>query len=107
MLLGHRQREGGAALEPFGQVGKPLEVQCIQFERIDPMNALSAEPCRQLRGIFMRIHGNPSSRLARAMQAWRFWSSDVNPNLQRTRQVAYGYCRLIRLGDPVRKRNPL
>ena len=103
MLLRHCQCERGAALEPFGEARKPLEVQCIQLERIDTMNPLTAEPCRQLRGIFMCIHGNASSGLARSMQAGRFRSSDINPDLQCTRQVAYGDRRLVRLGDPVRK----
>src|SRR3569833_3888945 len=107
MLLRHRQRESSQTLKPFGEVRQPVEDLCIQLERLDTMNPLSAEPCCQLLRILVRVHSDPSSRLARTMEARRFRSSDVNPHLQCTRQVPYGDRRLIRLGYPVRERDAL
>ena len=51
---------------------------------------VNVQPYCQLRGIFVCIHRDASRRLARTMQARRFWSSDVNPHQQRTpRQHAF------------------
>ena len=71
MLFRHCQSERGAALQPFGETRKPLEVHCVQLQCIQTMNPFSAKPYRQLRGIFVCIHRDASRRLARTMQACR------------------------------------
>src|SRR3569833_1564580 len=71
------------------------------------MDPLRAEPCSQLSGSLVCIHSNSSRRLACTMEACGFGSSDVNPYLQRTRQVAYCNCRLIWLGYAIGERDAL
>jgi len=48
MLFRHRQRELRSALQPLREICEPIEVHCVEFERLYAMDPLPAKPCRQL-----------------------------------------------------------
>src|SRR5213076_1727324 len=65
MLFRHRQRELRSALQPLREICEPIEVHCVEFERLDAMDPLPAKPCRKLQGILVRIDGYARRGLAR------------------------------------------
>src|ERR1700730_17307448 len=88
MLFRHRQRELLSPWQPLREIWEPIEVHCVEFERLYAMDPLPAKPCRQLHGVLVRINGYARRRLARPMQSHRVRGADINPRFQHSRQVA-------------------
>jgi hypothetical protein len=105
--VGHGQVEIHAPVEARDQCGKQVTVHRAYPQRSGTVDALAGEARKQQVHVAVHVYDDFRRRLRRFVQPVSVRHADLDPGLQRARQVAHADRGLVRVGQAFRKSDSL